>query len=199
MDPASNGQGSLTRTFATACGELTYRELSDAVAPRLLALLEDVASGRFAGRPFGTDLVKLFHKSIIGGLLPRIAGQFRRELVQVGNHIPPEPHLVPLRMADYCANVDERLRHAENLDLVVELLAFAEGEFLSIHPFADFNGRTVRAVLAELMRRLNLPFVEVAVQRDGPRLKSYLDALADYDNGRIGALVAFWEGRLGQA
>ena len=39
----------------------------------------------------------------------------------------------------------------------LEFLAFAEGRFLTVHPFADFNGRTVRLFLAELLRRLDLP------------------------------------------
>ena len=37
----------------------------------------------------------------------------------------------------------------------LEFLAFAEGRFLTIHPFRDFNGRTIRLVLRELLRRLD--------------------------------------------
>jgi fido (protein-threonine AMPylation protein) len=32
-------------------------------------------------------------------------------------------------------------------ELTLEFLAFAEGRFLKIHPFRDFNGRTIRLFL----------------------------------------------------
>jgi CRISPR-associated endonuclease/helicase Cas3 len=199
MDQTGQGQSSLTQAFATAKGKLSYQELADAIAPHLLALLSDVAAGRFDDSAFDEDLILSLHRRIVGGLMPDIAGRWRSEGVQVGHHVPPEPYLVPLRMRDYCANVRERCRHADSLDLQIELLAYAEGEFLTIHPFLDFNGRTVRVILAELLRRLELPFVEVAVARRTPEFKAYQDALADYDNSRIQPLAALWEQRLSQA
>ncbi len=35
-------------------------------------------------------------------------------------------------------------------------LFFAEERFLTIHPFRDFNGRAIRLLLTELLRRLDL-------------------------------------------
>jgi fido (protein-threonine AMPylation protein) len=199
MDQTGQSQSSLTRTFATTKGKLSYQELADAIAPHLLALLADVAAGRFDDSAFDEDLILSFHRRIVGDLMPDMAGRWRSEVVQVGHHVAPEPYLVSLRMRDYCANVRERFQHADSLDLQIELLAYAEGEFLTIHPFLDFNGRTVRVVLAELLHRLELPFVEVAVTRGTPEFKAYQDALADYDNGRIQPLAALWEQRLSQA
>ena len=198
MDQTSQDPGSLTRTFPTSRGLLTYQELADAVAPNLLELLADVADGRFASRAFDEALIREFHQRIVGDLLPDLSGRWRRQLVQVGHHIPPEPHLVALRMRDYCQNVQTLLDHADDLPLQIELLAYAEGEFLTVHPFLDFNGRAVRALLAELLHRLGLPFVETAVERDTPQFKAYQDALASYDNGRIQPLISLWERRLSQ-
>jgi Fic family protein len=91
-----------------------------------------------------------------------------------------------------------RLDNASTLDLQIEALAYAEGEFLHIHPFEDFNGRTIRAVLAELLMRFDLPIVDTSVKRNTARFKKYQNALAEYDNGRIACLVDFWQERLSE-
>jgi fido (protein-threonine AMPylation protein) len=171
---------------------MTYAELADAIAPNLLSLLEDIADGKFHAKVYDEELIKLFHQRIVGDILPDIAGKWRDEMVQVGNHIPPMPHELSVKMREYAANIQERLRHANSLDLQLELLTYAEGEFLNIHPFKDFNGRTIRALLEELLFRLDLPKVAVSVLRDTQEFKDYQHALAEYDNGRMQALVNFW-------
>jgi Fic family protein len=171
---------------------MTDAQLADAIAPNLLLLLKDIADGKYKHRPYDSDLFKEFHKRIISEVLPDIAGKWRTELVQVGSYIPPEAYEIPVYISEYTANMKERLKQASTLDLQIELLAYAEGEFVHIHPFTDFNGRTVRALLAELLVRLNLPAVEVAVERDTKAFKEYQNALAEYDNGRMQPLVDFW-------
>ncbi|MFV0461187.1 MAG: Fic family protein [Actinomycetales bacterium] len=196
MDSAGEEDGSLTRRFATGHGDLTYAQFADAIAPHLASLLARIARGEFQQRPYSDELIRDFHREIIGDLIPEIAGQWRREPVKIGNHVPPEHFLVPILMRDYTANVQARLANADSLDLQLELLAYAEGEFLHIHPFADFNGRSVRALLSELMVRLDWPFLEVAVERGTPAFDRYRTALADYDNGRPDLLIEFWTRRL---
>jgi Fic family protein len=99
-------------------------------------------------------------------------------------------------MLDYAANIQTRLDNADSLDLQLELLTYAEGEFLHIHPFQDFNGRTIRVLLTELLIRLNLPVIDVSVERNTERFETYRNALAEYDNGRREALSDFWIERL---
>lgn len=196
MGPAGEADESLTRPFATTQGELTYAQLADAIAPHLAALLDRIADGDYADQPFTDELVKHFHHAIIGELLPDIAGEWRREPVQIGHHVPADWFQVPMLMRDYADNVQARIAGAETLGFQLELLAYAEGEFLHIHPFADFNGRAVRALLSELLMRLDFPPIEIATERGTPRFGEYTTALAHYDNGRIEPLIEFWEQRL---
>ena len=67
-------------------------------------------------------------------------------------------------MLDYALDLQARwnVAKADELAMALKFLAFAEGRFLSIHPFRDFNGRTIRVFLAELMRRLYFPLVNLA-------------------------------------
>lgn len=187
---------STTRTFKTTKGELTYAELSDLVAPKLLQLLDNIIDGKYLSQPFNESLIKNFHYQIIGNIIPQIAGKWRKVPVQVGNWLPPEPYEIPIRMHEYVANMQTRLSNSDTLDLQIETLAYAEGEFLHIHPFQDFNGRTIRAILSEIMMSFDLPLVDTAVERETIKFKKYQNALAEYDNGRIAALINFWQNRL---
>lgn len=195
MDKEEQPLESSTRTFDTTRGKITYAELSDLIAPKLLSLLDDINDGKYRELPFDEELILNFHKRMIGDIMPEIAGIWRKVLVGVGNWIPPEPHEVPMKIREYVQNVQTRLQNSDTVDLQIETLAYAEGEFLHIHPFQDFNGRTVRIILAELLGRFNLPPVDVYVERNTPEFKKYQNALAEYDNGRPIELIEFWQSR----
>ncbi len=65
--------------------------------------------------------------------------------------------------------------------------AYAHYAFVSIHPFADGNGRVARALSSVyLYRAAGVPFLVFADQRP-----TYFDALAGADKGRHDAFVAF--------
>lgn len=99
-------------------------------------------------------------------------------------------------MRDYGLDLQARWESAsgDNLDLTLEFLAFAEGRFLSIHPFRDFNGRTIRVFLAELLRRLDLPLVDLAPESETRRLH-YFAALEAADGCDWQPLIAIWKTR----
>ena len=77
----------------------------------------------------------------------------------------------------------------------LEALAFAEGRFLFIHPFYDFNGRVARMLLFSLLYRLELPPVRL-VPVDGGKV-DYLSALSESDKSNWQPLVEIWRGRFG--
>ena len=76
-------------------------------------------------------------------------------------------------------------------DLTLEFLAFAEGRFRSIHPFRDFNGRTVRLFLIEILRRMDLPRVGLAPDNDKER-EQYFLALEAADRADWRPLMGIW-------
>lgn len=117
----------------------------------------------------------------------------------VGPHRPPMPHLVPLQMRDYMLDLEARWRVvvAQDDEHFLELLAFAEGRLLSIHPFADFNGRVTRLWLAELLRRAQFPLIDLSPA--GSAREPYLAALASADRRDYRPLVEVWRHRLAQA
>ncbi len=74
---------------------------------------------------------------------------------------------------------------------LLEFLAFAEGRFLTVHPFRDFNGRTIRPFLTELRRRLDLPHVTLAPGDEDAR-QSYFLALEAADRLDWQPLITIW-------
>jgi CRISPR-associated endonuclease/helicase Cas3 len=189
-----------TRFIETTRGILSYAQLAPLLAERVLRVLQDIEDGVFAARPLDESLLLDLHKNICGDLTPDWAGRFRNTEVKVGQHSPPLPHQVPLLVRDYFADLNVRLAElsAGKETLLLEALAFAEGRLLFIHPFPDFNGRATRLLLAEILRRQELPPVELAPDDDNTR-KNYIQALEAADKLDWTPLTKLWQERLEQA
>ena len=157
-----------TRFVETTLGILSYSQLAPHLAERVTRLEAAILAEEFTTRALDESLLVEFHSRICGDLTPEWAGKWRTVEVAVGPLTPPLPHQVPMLMRDYALDLQARWETAsgDNIDHTLEFLAFAEGRFLSIHPFRDFNGRTIRVFLAELVRRLDLPRVELAPQTE---------------------------------
>lgn len=67
-----------------------------------------------------------------------------------------------------------------------------------MHPFRDFNGRTVRLFLLELLRRLDLPRVVLAPQDPAGRA-CYFAALEAADLRDWRPLLEIWRERFASA
>lgn len=83
-------------------------------------------------------------------------------------------------------------------DLTLGLLTFAEGRFLTIHPFSDFNGHTIRLFLRELLRRLDFPRVILEPDTDAGRA-AYFAGPKAADRSGFQPLVDIWRDGLAHA
>lgn len=185
-----------TRHVDTARGVLSYAQLAPHLAERVGLLEADIADRVHAARPLDEALILDYHRRLCGDLVPDIAGRWRSTEVQVGAHLPPPAWQVPMQMREFCADLAARIDHAGDwgAELLLELLVFAEGRLLYIHPFADFNGRLTRLFLFELLYRLELPIVDTAVSSEDER-QQYFAALRAYDAGDPAPLAAVWRHR----
>ncbi len=194
MADNSTSPGHATRTVETTRGLLTYGQLAPLLAERVLVVEERIATGDFAETPLDGDFLLYLHKSISGDLVPDWSGRWRTVAVTVGAHEPPAPHDVPLLIKLYVDDLAARLVHLDESTLL-ETLAFAEGRLLSIHPFFDFNGRITRLWLRELLRRLDLPPVDLVptVSDEEP---AYFNALRAGDALDWKPLADIWRQRI---
>jgi CRISPR-associated endonuclease/helicase Cas3 len=167
------------------------------LAKRVVAVQADIERGRFEQRLLDESLLLELHCRIAGDLVPEWAGRWRTIEIRVGNLQPPPPPVVPVRMRDYCLDLQARWPEASGNvgDLILEFLAFAEGRFLTVHPFQDFNGRVIRLFLSELLRRLDLPPVRLEAESEAER-NAYFAALEAADQNNLSPLIDIWKQRL---
>lgn len=192
--PRSTRPDRATRWIETSQGTLSYAELAPLLAVRVATLEAKLQKAIYAGHAMDEDFFRLVHREICADLVPDWSGCWRKVEVRVGRLKPPLPHEVPMRMRDFTLDLQARwdsLRSDREDDLA-DLLAFAEGRFLTIHPFLDFNGRTIRLVLTEILRRLDLPMVELAPETDDTR-QNYFAALEAADRSDFAPLQQLWK------
>lgn len=187
-----------TLYLETRLGYLTYAELAQQLALAVQAVEQRIEAGEFDAHPLDETLILTLHNLICGELTSRLTG-WRQKQIQVGTYFPPDYCRIPLLMHEYTLDLQARLAAfpPHDLDHVLETLAFAEGRLLSIHPFADFNGRTTRVFLRLLLRKLDLPVVRLAPPPDGTL--DYLEALRAADRGDWSGLAEVWEIRFQQS
>ena len=151
-------------------------------------------AGAFDARPLDATLIEELHRRLCAHLTPQWAGWRRIEVV-VGTHTPPPGHQIGLLMHEYALDLQARIEATPTRsDRIFELLAFAEGRLLSIHPFADFNGRVSRLFLRLLLRRLDLPDVDIVPDPDNPT--AYFETLRAGDQRDWRPLAALWRERI---
>ena len=125
---------------------------------------------------------------------PELTGEFRGEQVWVGgsgnsphgaDFVPPHADRVPALMLDVMA-------FARRTDLpVLQQVALAHAQFETVHPFADGNGRTGRALVQAMLRgqgltrNVTVP-VSAGLLTDTPR---YFRALDAYRAGDVVPIV----------
>ncbi|MBX3025230.1 Fic family protein [bacterium] len=182
-----------TRHVETRLGILSYAELAPHLARQVQVIEEAIEAGELDARPLDAGLVEEVQRRMCADLTPQLAG-WRRHDVTVGTHTPPSFVEVPALMDGYGLDLSARLSSlGTRPDLLLETLAFAEGRLLSIHPFADFNGRTTRVLLRLLLRRLDLPAVDLLPASH--EVGTYLDALRAADRLDWQSLMAVWRRR----
>ena len=119
------------------------REAENGVA-QFDAVLELIDEGVRGGRPFRLRPSRILdlHRIAMDGVHP-LAGVFRNKPVEIAGsrHQPPREHLVPALVEEMCEWIEDHWT-----DPAVALCAYVMWRLNWIHPFADGNGRTSRAV-----------------------------------------------------
>ena len=124
--------------------EIARREAENGIRQFTLALDIIRTHAKDPDRPFKLRAgpILQLHQSALDGL-HRLAGTFRNTSVKIHGsvHQPPEPAFVADEVQMMCEYVNENWNKSP-----VHLAAYVLWKMNWIHPFADGNGRTARAV-----------------------------------------------------
>jgi len=137
------------------------------------------------------------HRVLLEESAPEIAGKFREQQVWIGgsdlhpggaDFVPPHQHPSGDAMRDL-----ERFIQRDDLPALVQA-AVAHAQFETIHPFADGNGRTGRALIHVILRDRSITTsaalpISVGLLSD---TAGYFDTLSAYRDGDVGPVVALF-------
>jgi Fic family protein len=155
------------------------------------AMERAIALGAAAG-PFEVSDILDIHRTLLRHTDDQnIAGVIREGQNWIGgndynpvgaDYVPPPPEHVQGLLEDLC-------RFVERDDLAaITQAAIAHAQFENIHPFADGNGRTGRALIYTVLRRRGeigsfIPPVSLVLATEP---KAYVGGLGAYSQGRVG-------------
>lgn len=192
---------------ARAAGKLLPRVI-DAARAGQTPTLEDVRTWHDA---LLEDVV-VAEPSVRGGLRGEgpSDGQLSNYANRVGNRAGEHPREVARRVASFFAELDRRVSDMEQvpsrvagrqLRPAMELCAWAHGEWVRMHPFADFNGTTARLLAVAVAARLGIPLSIPIKPRPSGLLAisqlSYSSCAAAQMSGYDGLMAAYFEAAVG--
>ncbi|MCL2423261.1 MAG: Fic family protein [Micrococcales bacterium] len=171
-------------------------QASSANAPLVVANVHAMQAALELSDRLDTAAVLQMHAVLMGdqpGWADSV-GKWRDALVWVGTsplspigaaHVAPQPELVPSAMDDLAAFVAR-----DDLPVLVHA-AVAHAHFENIHPFADGNGRTGRALIHAMLRAKGLTRSITAPVSAGllTDIDRYVEALSCYRDGDAAPIV----------
>lgn len=140
------------------------------------------------------DAILTMHRELLIHHAPTIAGVWRTEQVWIGgtSYGPHQASFVPPHHDHVPALVDDLVRFTRRTDVpAVVAASVAHAQFETIHPFADGNGRTGRAIVHAMLRSRGLTGSVTVPVSAGllVNLPDYFGALDAYRSGDIAPIV----------
>lgn len=178
------------RTIATAALGARTRGNAALVAANGEAMVRAIAAGQHVSR----DSIVEIHRTLLGSTDPDIVGRFRERPVWIGSSSisPHGAEFVPPHESRVPAAIDDMVAFAARDDVSpLVQAAVVHGQFETIHPFEDGNGRTGRALVHTVLRHsgyVTHSTVPVSAGLLG-NTDSYFRALTAYRSGNLEPIV----------
>jgi len=179
--------------------KLTYRETSDllerGLSPRAKPLgdikeaeahdkvLREVLEYK---KDLSPQIVLLWHKRLFEGTKPDIAGRIREHQVAISGSrfMPPRPVEVQPLLREFFRWYD---RNKPSLH-PVELAAAVHLRFVTVHPFADGNGRISRLLMNFVLQKHGFPLLNIPYEDR----RSYYSALERSQVKKVDSIFIQW-------
>lgn len=190
----------LARTAYQGGGKRTGDNRAAEVLGNVEAMKRAIELGGKA-EPFSVSDILDIHRALLRHTQDgEIAGVIRDQQNWIGGndhnpvgatYVPPPPEHVPALLDDLCEFINRN-----DLSPIAQA-AIAHAQFENIHPFADGNGRTGRALIYAVLRRHGeirdyVPPISLVL---GNEPNAYIDSLGAYSQGDVSA----WCERLADA
>lgn len=182
-------------------GATSYKQTAFGIVPRerLLQLeiegtkkgLEFVATNYH--KQITPEIILKIHELAFVWIFPDWAGKYRTIRVEYSGKEAPLPHLVPTLITNLCLDLDQRINYLnkDNIENIIELLAWFQHRFVWIHPFQDYNGRLARMLTTYILLQLDLPPIEIKAdtKRDRDNYLQAMYAADEHDYSKLERLI----------
>lgn len=132
--------------------------------------------------------IAAMHRTLMEAGAPEIAGRYRQEQVWIRGNSPHTAEFVPPHHEHLAESMDDLSAFMARDDVPALLqAAVAHAQFETIHPFADGNGRTGRAIVSALLRAKGVTRNVTVPVSSGllTDTQAYFDALGAYRDGDV--------------
>ncbi len=128
-----------------------------------------------ADTPIGEWEIRQIHNLIVRKISPSEAGRYRQLDVKAAgtDHVYPPHYLLPELMTEFVDWLAIAPSRQQPKYHPIEYASEAHYRFVSIHPFADGNGRTGRLLMNLLLLRASFPIAIISNEKR----QAYLEAL----------------------
>ncbi len=139
-----------------------------------------------SGKDLSLPMVLYWHKKLFESTKRDIAGKIRQHQVAISgsNFIPPSPVEVYPLLREFFRWYERNKKEIHPL----ELAALAHLKFVTIHPFADGNGRISRLIMNSILSRRSFPMLNIPYQNRS----SYYNALERSQIKRQDSIFLQW-------
>lgn len=151
---------------------------------KALELVQDFIHSK---KTFSEDFIKKIQKQVTSNVLDVfLRGKYRDHEAGIAktSRLFPAPTEVKKMMPEFVATVNQMERKKQDPAIIA---AYAHYKFLSIHPFADGNGRTARLLMNAILLKHHYPITVIEASQ---RFK-YYEVLQKADEGAYEIFEAF--------
>ena len=188
---SESASSSQIENLTAGAWKILLAQLGDRSSPNA-ALIASNVDAMEAAIALSEDLsvqnIGAMHHTLLASSDQVIAGEYRASQVWIRGNSPHSAEFVPPHHGRVMAAMEDLVEFMRRDDIpALTQAALAHAQFETIHPFADGNGRTGRAIVSALLRAKGVTEKVTIPVSSGllTNTRLYFDALGDYRQGNI--------------
>jgi len=208
---SESASSSQIENLTAGARKIVLAQLGDRSSPNAALIASNVRAMEAAialSEDLGVGNIGTMHHTLLASSDQVIAGEYRGRQVWIRGNSPHSAEFVPPHHGRVMAAMEDLVEFMRRDDIpALTQAALAHAQFETIHPFADGNGRTGRAIVSALLRAKGVTEKVTIPVSSGllTNTRLYFDALGDYRQGNIlpiierfaeSAMLAVENGRL---
>jgi Fic family protein len=188
---SESASSSQIENLTAGARKILLAQLGDRSSPNAVLIASNVDAMEAAialSEDLSVQNIGAMHHTLLASSDQVIAGEYRASQVWIRGNSPHSAEFVPPHHGRVMAAMEDLVEFMRRDDIpALTQAALAHAQFETIHPFADGNGRTGRAIVSALLRAKGVTEKVTIPVSSGllTNTRLYFDSLGDYRQGNI--------------